>query len=111
MTALSDYPGAAIDLLGAGASEPFKDIINWDRRAAHMGVFPPTFRHLIEVVSSSQELSNAQVVKSISHLMRAHTYAMFRRYWHIDRATLMIEEQDPATNDSDATNASHETLG
>jgi len=107
MTALSDYPGAAIDLLGAGASEPFKDVINWDRRAAHMGISPPTFRHLIEVVSSSQEFSNAQVVKNISHLMRAHTYALFRRYWHIDRASLIEEQEDPDTNDSGATDASH----
>ena len=77
------YPGATLDLHFA-PKQPFKDIMNWDRRASALGVFPETFGLFVRAVTKSNKNVN-KIINAISCTMRTHSYTIFKKYWSLDK--------------------------
>ena len=78
------YAGATQDLFNLNSSKPFSDIINWDRRAAALGIFPRTFPLFLKATTASLATPN-QLSKTLSRNMRAYTAKLFKKYWQLDK--------------------------
>jgi hypothetical protein len=78
---------------------PFKYVIQWDRLAAHMGMFPDTFQTFIQELGE-QATKKTQTRKTIANTIREQTHRMFKLYWKLDREskqTKMGEPENPNT--------------
>eukprot|EP00959_Pyramimonas_sp_CCMP1952_P152852 3198061-Pyramimonas_sp.AAC.1 len=90
------YPGATLDA-HLEPEQPFKDIINWDRHAAALGIFPKSFALFVKSITKSKKPTN-KIICSISDLMRTYSYKLFKTYWSLQRAsskndTMVLSEQ------------------
>ena len=59
---------------------PIKDIIQWDRKIAHMGYMPDTFKDFLNIMGVPKT-KTTQTENNICIIMRKHTYQMFKTYW------------------------------
>jgi hypothetical protein len=73
------YTGSAHDSTFLNKS-PIKDIIQWDRKIAHMGYMPDTFKDFLNIMGIPKA-KTTQTENNICIIMRKHTYQMFKTYW------------------------------
>ena len=73
------YIGSAHDSTFLNKS-PIKDIIQWDRKIAHMGYMPDTFKDFLNIMGIPKA-KTTQTENNICTIMRKHTYQMFKTYW------------------------------
>ena len=59
---------------------PIKDIIQWDRKIAHMGYMPDTFKDFLNIMGIPKA-KTTQTENNICNIMKKHTYQMFKTYW------------------------------
>jgi hypothetical protein len=59
---------------------PIKDIIQWDRKIAHMGYMPDTFKDFLNIMGIPKA-KTTQTENNICNIMRKHTHQMFKTYW------------------------------
>jgi hypothetical protein len=84
------YVGAIQDNSRIGLS-PFKDVIEWDRIAAHVGILPDSFRLFLHDVGIPQA-QLPTVHNSIVDIMRGHSFNIFKLYWSLQREILHREK-------------------
>jgi len=70
------YIGSAHDSTFLNKS-PIKDIIQWDRKIAHMGYLPDTFKDFLNIMGIPKA-KTTQTENNICTIMRKHTYQMFK---------------------------------
>jgi hypothetical protein len=73
------YTGSAHDSTFLNKS-PIKDIMQWDRKIAHMGYLPDTFKDFPNIMGIPKA-KTTQTENNICTIMRKHTYQMFKTYW------------------------------
>ena len=80
-----NYPGATFD--SSTKSTPFRDIIKWDRLAAHVGFFPDsfdTFLGFMGIPVSKQR----EIILRLNRIMKDHSYNIFKIFWKLQRQAL-----------------------
>ena len=76
---IQQYHGSCHDTRHLGKT-PFKDIVQWNRMAAHIGHLPDTFAiFLKEMGVQTKQIKNT--TQDIVKMMKTHTLIMFKTYW------------------------------
>ena len=91
------YPGATSDLK-SNMCTPYRDIIQWDRRAVSLGILPPSFKRFVQEITSAEEYTMTKLTRHISSTLRAQTIALFRKYWFVENKILRQSLDSPSAD-------------
>ena len=96
----ASYPGAMLDYAHP-KSEPIRDVTSLDRGAAALGFLPPTFKHFIDIISTS-DTPPRRLTADISATLRQYTYTLVNKYKRLDREARVIEEHATSTQEDES---------
>jgi len=82
-------------------SEPIRDVMSLDRGAAALGFLPPTFKHFIDIISTS-DTPPRRLTADISATLRQYTYTLVNKYKRLDREARVIEEHATSTQEDES---------
>ena len=95
-TQSQNYEGATHDTLNININ-PIQDILQWDREIAMLGYLPDTFKSVLTIMGIPMH-KHKTTVKTITRILRDHTYTIFKKYWKATKESTLAEETDTNLN-------------